>query len=311
MNEQSSCFYLSTLCELFLLSSVLQWLPLPLFAIYRVLLFLYIFAWLIVSAALNKSGGKWLVFLTNLSYLVLVLGTGAIAILCVVYTVLYYVKRDSIQKLPKVETSIQLTYAQDNIAWYVKIVWFLYISGSTLAVLVTIGFWAVVYGCDSGSHNSSNTTNLTANCAPSALTVHVHGVNGLLAIVDIFISRVPFHFLHLFYPTILTALYALLNGVYFAASGDIVYSAIDYRDSLGTAIGLVIVLALSATPIYIVLFLLAWFRDVVYKRVACCFRDICHMGDYNKSHTVNGKPHTVNGTDEKNPDEMVEIAFEA
>ena len=159
--------------------------------------------------------------------------------------------------------------------------------------------------------NSSNTTNLTANCAPSALTVHVHGVNGLLAIVDIFISRVPFQFLHLFYPSILTALYALLNGLYFAASGEIVYNALNYRDSLGTAIGLVIVLALSATPIYIVLFLLAWFRDVVYKRVACCFRDIRHVGDYNKPHTVNGKPHTVNGTDEKNPDEMVEIAFEA
>ena len=274
--------------ELFPLSSLLQWLPLPLFAIYRVLLFLYIFAWLIVSAAVTPSGGRWLVFLTNLSYLVLVLGTGAIAILCVVYTIVYYANRNCIQNLPKVETPIQLTYTQDNIPWYVKLVWFLYISGSTLAVLVTIGFWTVLYRCDNSS------------CAPSALTVHTHGVNGLLALIDLFISRVPFQFLHFFYPAILTALYALLNGIYYAAGGGVIYTPINYGGNLGIAVVLVIVLALSPMPIYIILFLLAWLRDVVYKKVACCFRDIRHMDSYNTPHTV------VNGTNEKNPNEMVE-----
>ena len=301
--------------ELFPLSSLLQWLPLPLFAIYRVLLFLYIFAWLLVSAAVTTSGGRWLVYLTNLSYLVLVLGTGAIAILCVVYTIVYYANRNCIQNLPKVETPIQLTYTQDNIPWYVKLVWFLYISGSTLAVLVTIGFWTVLYRCDSnGSNNNTtsltvnNTTNLTVNnttdstgnCAPSALTVHTHGVNGLLALVDLFISRVPFQFLHFFYPAILTALYALLNGIYYAAGAGVIYTPINYGGNLGIAVVLVIVLALSPMPIYIILFLLAWLRDVVYKKVACCFRDIRHMDSYNTPHTV------VNGTNEKNPNEMVE-----
>ena len=277
--------FLIRVYELFPLSSLLQWLPLPLFAIYRVLLFLYIFAWLIVSAALTTSGGRWLVFLTNLSYLVLVLGTGAITILCVVYTTVYYVNRNCIKNLPKVETPIQLTYTQDNIPWYVKLVWFLYISGSTLAVLVTIGFWAVLYRCDSSS------------CAPSILTVQFHGVNGLLALVDLFISRVPFQFLHFFYPAILTALYALLNGIYFAAGGGVVYPPLNYEANLGIAIVLVIVLALSPMPIYIILFLIAWLRDVVYKKVACCFRDIRHMDNYN---TV------VNGTNENNSNEMVE-----
>ena len=251
-------------------------------------MFLYIFAWLIVSAAVTPSGGRWLVFLTNLSYLVLVLGTGAIAILCVVYTIVYYANRNCIQNLPKVETPIQLTYTQDNIPWYVKLVWFLYISGSTLAVLVTIGFWAVLYRCDNSS------------CAPSALTVHTHGVNGLLALIDLFISRVPFQFLHFFYPAILTALYALLNGIYYAAGGGVIYTPINYGGNLGIAVVLVIVLALSPMPIYIILFLLAWLRDVVYKKVACCFRDIRHMDSYNTPHTV------VNGTNEKNPNEMVE-----
>ena len=308
--------FLIRVYELFPLSSLLQWLPLPLFAIYRVLLFLYIFAWLIVSAALTTSGGRWLVFLTHLSYLVLVLGTGAIAILCVVYTTVYYVNRNCIQNLPKVETPIQLTYTQDNIPWYVKLVWSLYISGSTLAVLVTIGFWAILYRCDSNSRDNTttnltvnNTANLTVNnttdstvsCAPiSVLTVQLHGVNGLLALVDLFISRVPFQFLHFFYPAILTVLYAIFNGIYFAAGGGVIYSPLNYGENLGTAVVLVIILALSPIPIYIVLFLLAWRRDVVYKRVACCFRDIRYMDSYNKPHTV------VNGTNEKNPNEMVE-----
>ena len=308
---------LMTVYELFPLSSLLQWLPLPLFAIYRVLLFLYIFAWLLVSAALTTPGGRWLVFLTNLSYLVLVLGTGAIAILCVVYTIVYYANRNCIQNLPKVETPIQLTYTQDNISWYVKLVWFLYISGSTLAVLVTIGYWALIYSCDSNGSNNNNTTSLTVNntanltvnnttdstgsCAPpSVLTVHTHGVNGLLALVDLFISRVPFQFLHFFYPAILTALYAFLNGIYFAAGGGVIYPPINYGENLGIAVVLVIVLALSPMPIYIIFFLLAWLRDVVYKKVACCFRDIRHMNNYNTPHPV------VNGTNEKNPNEMVE-----
>ena len=298
----------------------LQWLPLPLFTIYRVVLFAYIFAWLIAHSVLRSDnfGPLWLIYLTNLSYIVLVVAVGIIAILCIGYTVVYYVNRDNIREnLPKVETPIQLIYLKDNIAWYVKLIWFLYISGSTLALLVTVGYWSFLadFGCDIrnssslNSTNSMNSTNSTISCppGPDAATVHLHGVNALLMLIDLFVSRIPYQLLHFFYPSIFSSLYAIFTGIYFAAGGTdpngdrFIYPLLDYSQNIGTSVGLAVILAFSPMVLYVVLFLLAWLRDVIYKRVSCCFRDLRQTEKFNE---YNIPTSTVDG----NANSNVEVA---
>ena len=255
-------------------------------------LFAYIFAWLIAHSVIRRDtvGPHWLIYLTNQSYIVLVVSVGGITILTIGYTVVYYFSRDNIRdSLPKVETPIQLIYLQDNIAWYVKLIWLLYISGSTLAVLVTIGYWGLLADFDCYVANSSD-PNSTVICppGPDVATVHLHGVNALLVLIDIAVSRVPFQFLHFFYPSLFAAVYVIFSGIYFAAggtdpSGDpFIYPLLDYGRNLGSAIGLAIALALSPMALYVILFLLAWLRDVIYKRISCCFRDLRHSEKFNE-----------------------------
>lgn len=237
--------------------------------VYRLVLLVYTSAWLIAHPVIRSSeyGPKWFILITNWAYIDLVVGFGAVTILCLVYTVTYYCARERIlSSLPKSSTDNRLVYSQDNISWCVKIVWFLYISGATMAVMVTVGFWLIVYDGDEGDVDVAS--------------VHVHGINLVLVLVDLFLSRIPYQLLHFMYPSFIAAAYIAFTGVYFAAGGrgvdgdEHIYDALQYGDSPGSAAGLAVALVLAPMLFYGALFLLGWLRDVVFKRIPFLYRDI-------------------------------------
>lgn len=273
-----------------------SWVPLPLFTIYRVVLFCYIFAWLISHGVIRSDefGARWFIFITDISYLILVIGLGVVTILCVVYTVIHYLSPDKLQKgFPKVAASQQLIYSQDNIPLYAKISWLLYIVGASTTLMVAIGYWAVVYDCpDSDSSaattSASNTSNDSATVAPAVdcidyATIQFHGIAAILMIIDLYLSRIPFQLLHFFYPCITTVLYVIFTGIYHGAGGtnhegdSFIYSVLDYEDKPGTSAVLAIVLVFLPIVFFLILFLLARLRDLLYQKVGFCFRDFGHF----------------------------------
>jgi len=279
------------------------------------------FIWLILHADKRKStqGSLWLTEITNLSYTFLVIALGLMTILCSVYTAFYYIRRNKLLRfLPKSEFSDRSVFRQDNIPWYVKIVWIMYIIAVTVNFLVAVGYWMLVYNpcSDEGmsakndtspSNSTSNssqtpptTEGLNENCSNlDAPNLHVHFVNAVFILVDLFLSRVPFQVLHFFYPFIFTFCYSIFTLLYWVGGGTdrfgnrYIYSTIDYSNNPTSAFTLVILLIPSPIIIYIILCPLALLRDFVYSRVSCCYRDVtkttAHEYETKQEVSKNGK----------------------
>lgn len=274
-----------------------QWLPLPIFAVYRVLLTIYILVWLILHIVTRRDtfGPHWLIFLTDLSYALLFFAMLSLAVLCVMHTIAHYSSSKTLLKyIPKRDFPVARIYQkQDNIPWYVKIIWLLYNTACSSAILVLIGFWGFVYSpCENGtamqSESSGNGTTDTGSggsgsaeqCeTPDVHTIQLHGVNAVLVFLDLALSRVPYQLLHFPYSTVYTAAYIIFSVVYWGAGGvnhigqPYIYSVLDYG---GQPISALFAILIVFAPIaaFLALFVLALLRDVVSVRVGCCFRDV-------------------------------------
>ena len=90
-----------------------------------------------------------------------------------------------------------------------------------------------------------------------------HLVNGIIALVEIWVTGVPVHFLHFVYVQIIAGSYVVFTGIYFAANltnnmdGErYIYSVLDYEANPGTASALVILVVLVLVPaIHLVFYL--------------------------------------------------------
>lgn len=243
---------------------LLQWIPLPVFVGYRIIWFLYILVWLIASLVLSAPedvfGARWLIYLTNLSYVLLVIGCGAVTILTISYAIVHYSARHKLQRFhSRPDSTHRAIFSQDNIAWYTKICWLLYIMGGAMSIVVVVGYWGFVfdYNCV-----PIMTANSTVSClVADVYSVHLHLINGVLIVLDLYLSRIPYQLFHIFYPSIFTLLYIIFSLVYFAAGGTnplneerYIYSALDYGNNPGLAAGLAIVLVVGPTIGFIFLF---------------------------------------------------------
>ena len=274
----------------------LQWLPLPVFVVYRIFIFVYLAAWL-VAHGIDRSdteGVRWFIYITNWTVLFLVFAL----LLAALVTLIYFIS-DS-KDGPEDDTSD--LYSQNNIHWAVKIFWLIYITATTMMIVVFFGFWIFVYEpCsdgDSGSAESSigsaqNSSDVngaeeeTTMCGADAISIHAHGVTAALVMVDIILCLIPFNALHFFYPCIFSSTYIIFSAIYFAADGTneigqpFIYSVLNYGDSPGMATIIAIVLVLAPALAYLIPFLLAFARDSIYRWIVdkhpvyCCSMSTC------------------------------------
>ena len=198
------------------------------------------------------------------------------------------------------QVSLDLLYHQDNLHWVIRIVWVTYIVAATSTVLAGLGYWTIVYdsNCSSDSqtpHNTSishamemnSTTSSSAEkCGPDAASLHAHGVNILILFIDLILSRIPFHLLHFLYPCILTTVYVVFSGVFYAAGGTdrhgnrYIYEALDYENSPVTSTVAAVCLCITPAAIYLIPFTVALLRDIVHQRLnsfhcLCCSNSAC------------------------------------
>ena len=255
----------------------MQWLPQIVFVAYRICLAVYILSWLIVHAIQSQesdhpTGGKYLIFVTQWSYIILTLNYLCWASLTTIYTIIaHFFRKNLKQALPKSHTHMHPPeyYRQDKTPWFVKVMWAVHVIAVAASLPVTVVFWAAVFDPEDGA---------------TAASVHVHGVNLLLVLIDIFISRIPILILHFFYPMAYAAVYVIFLAVYWAVDGTnergepFVYSITDFREHPVNAslacIGLVIV----AGIVHLLFFAVAEIRDQIYKRVRFCFWNIQDTG---------------------------------
>ena len=237
----------------------LQWLPKNIkyqwiYLVFRWTMAAYFFGWLIPSGLLEANGGaKYFIFLTNWSYLAWNVYLIVSAVSATVKVVLVYcypshaghsATTTSLLEAPKPYVDIDVPAGccgreGDAISWYHKIQWVLFYFGVHMAVVVSILYWALLYGGGPVDGVNANT----------------HLVNCIIALVDVFFSGVPVRILHFIYPVLFGAVYAVFTGIYFAADGTnamgdpYIYSVIDYESSPGSAAGWVLAVVLVIIPI--------------------------------------------------------------
>ena len=233
------------------------------------LLLAYTFAWLIAHGVQrhNVYSVRWFIFISNLSYLLYTVSRLFITTGTVVYTILHYVAPNKLLSLlPREETTRKGFFSQDNLPLLFKISWYLCVTANTMMITTCIGYWAVVY--DAGG---------CSGC-PDAAAVHFHLVAMVLILADLFLSRLPYQLLHFFYPCSFTVVYVIFSGIYYAARGTnedgerYIYSLLDYSKPVS------VVFAILLVPLpmvfFLLLFLLAWLRDAVYRQCTFCFRHV-------------------------------------
>ena len=263
------------------------------FVAYRILLAVYL-AGLTVAHIVDRrhtDGARWLIFITNWSFLLFLAATTLAAIMTLIFTM--QPSKLVKSRRPRANTKISSDTKNseraqtnnnrgDDINWSVKMFWVLYITSHTVTVMVCIGFWSTQYEpCIRGTENNTTlaaslidrntSTGSREDCGVDFLSIHVHGINAVLVICDIVLSLVPFNALHFLYPCIFTLNYVVFSGIYHAANGTnesgdpYIYSILNYAENPVMSSVAAILLVFLPAAMYVIPLLVACARDRVYQ----------------------------------------------
>ena len=240
-----------------------QWLPPAwifqwLFLLYRWVLAIYFGGWQLYIAIIYKDqGGKYLIYLTNWGFLIWVsyLLSAAVATTAnfiqawTCSHVIYFPWRHSSSQSENVSFHTNPACcgsrrSSDGTNCCDKLTWFLFVIGAETAVLVSVLFWTTLYYSEG---------------ATSPPSVHQHLVNGIVAIVDLWVSGVPVYLLHFVYVQLFGAVYVTFTGMYYAFDNKTsIYPVLDYQEDPGLAAGLAVGVVVFGTVIIHLLFLLQY-----------------------------------------------------
>ena len=250
-----------------------QWFPYNwkfqwIYVIYRWILPAYFFGWL-VHSGLTWGASSYFIYLTNWSFLI----WNAYLILAAISVTFYYFYTLFRSCVFETDTSQSVKYSfdidveaafsvgccgvsNDESTWYQKIQWFLFLISTEAAVAVTILYWALLY--DGGSVDGIN--------------ANTHLVNGIFAVVDLWLSGVPVRLLHFIYISLFGAAYVIFSGIYHAAGTDPIYDVLDYRLHPTSASLIAVLVALLFLPfVHVLLYLMYVARFwIVYSINQCC-----------------------------------------
>ena len=233
-----------------------QWL----YLLSRWILALYFGGWLLYYAIEPgpAKGDKFMIYLTNWGFLfwVAYLISAAVAVTVnfirawACNHVLYFPRRDSPTRQLMAErdedeerdtTANCCRKTPDSTNFCDKITWFLFLVGAEAAVLIALLFWTMLY-------------NIPGAATP--LSVHLHLVNAVVAILDLWVSGVPIFLLQFIYIQIFGATYVSFTGVYYAfGNTSAIYPVLDYEANPGLAAGLAVGTAVFGTVIVHLIFL--------------------------------------------------------
>ncbi len=146
-------------------------------------------------------------------------------------------------------------YQDNKLSWYQMIHWFLFTIGNELAFVILLLFWTMLYRGGPVDRFSAN----------------VHLVNGLVAVIDFWVSGIPVNLLHFVYLMIYGMVYIVFTGIYFAVSNEVVYPVLDYENRIGTAIAVVLCTIFIILPLIHVLFFYGMYlaKSAIMR---CCFK---------------------------------------
>ena len=252
---------------LILFSFDLQWLSLPFFLAYRLIVTGYNFAWLFYN--IYKYQAKLFIFLTNWTYLILNLYflQATTLTLCALYCE-YKKHKAASSSINETQALVEKGSADDNadqnentteeareedaLQLPQKIFWLLYIISASAGLLITAGYWTVLF-----EDEPIDANNITK-----------HALNSVFMVIDTFLSSIPVRLFHSVYPLLYIIVYLAFTVIYWQLGGTnihgqpYIYKLLDYNNfeaSTGCIIGFFLLLVQPV--LQLILFGLVKLRD--------------------------------------------------
>ena len=138
-----------------------------------------------------------------------------------------------------VEPNGCLNRENNQLQWYHMIQWVLFTIGVQAAATVVILYWILLYR--GGSFDEYD--------------AHYHLLNGIVGVIDFWVSGLPIRLLHFYMPQIFAGAYASFTGIYYAAGGtglngtSYIYPPLDYAEHPGFAAGICVGTVVVFMPI--------------------------------------------------------------
>lgn len=269
------------------LSLSLQWLPLSwrpqaVFVIYRWVVQLYFLFWFVivaVDAATSLLGFKCFIYV---SYWAFLLWNVYLLYAAVATTMAFRGMPSSQQHTPTAKEMIDSGRAEGKAAScqlqnkssgggasvVERLHWLLFTLGNEAVVSISILFWVFFHGTENRE--------LLFN----PISLHVHLVSGIVALVDLCVASIPVCLTHAVYIALFGATYVVFTGVYYALNGTdpgghpYIYPMLNYESNpvfaAGLAVGCVLGYLVLVHLVFFGLYLArAWASGWVQRR---CFR---------------------------------------
>ena len=222
-----------------------QWL----YPVYRCTLSSYFLVWQVYNisnACFYGTLERHFSFLTNWSFLLWNLYLFVSAVNVTINQLCHHRCRHTKAAMPR---KLCCTCGQDRSTLCDKISWLLFTVSTESAVTVTVLYWAIL--------SSSEESPLT-----SPANLHVHLLNGIVAVGDLWVSGIPVHLFHFLYTFLYVSCYVAFTGVHYATNTtgtseghEYLYPVLDYGAQPGLSAGLVIGVVLGFLPLLHILFI--------------------------------------------------------
>ena len=168
---------------------------------------------------------------------------------------------------------------ENIIPWYLQLMWVLYILSSQLAIPISIFYWFTFDG--------------TVNSWP--LNLHEHVLNLFPGFIDLFVSGIPVRLFHSIYLIGFGVVYASFTGIYYGAGGtnskgdNYIYSVLDYEESPGVAIAMILFMTFLVPIIISLIFWGLYLLRTLGLRYRLMRRDPVHVVSYNRGGSIDSR----------------------
>mgnify|MGYP002803960438 FL=1 len=224
---------------------------LPSWALILLRLFISIFCvTIIIISVAHGADSRWLIYLTNWSYLLLTMTMIGLALISIhrvlknkqdlkgksrkgAYEMQYIKAPDTevtVTQIPETELSEnESCIVPPTLVCHEKIVWFLWIISANAGLIVTIEYWLLVF---------RPPTNF--------MDISVHALNSVFIFIELFIGKLPVRILHWIYVMTFSIIYAVFTVIYWAAGGlngrgdPFIYDILDYENGKPVSIAAVL-----------------------------------------------------------------------
>ena len=248
-----------------------QWLSLPVFVAYRLIVTAYNLAWLFYN--IHLYGANMFIYVTNWTYTILNIYFVFATTLSSIALYKDLKKETETITLATDEQAVEIEMEpgnygavdqehddasqKDALQCHHKLFWFIYVIAATGGLIITAGYWSVLAGDDPVDAN-----NITK-----------HALNSVFMVIDTSLSAIPVRLLHFLYVMLYFLIYLVFTVIYWLLGGTgyqgntYIYKRLDYENFRPINGGLVVVFLLLVLPfLHLILFSITKLRDHLYRK---------------------------------------------